>query len=96
MRSFLYLHGAVALANASDEQKCRALALRGGGVKGMYEVGVLESFLAHLPAEEIAYDVVTGVSIGSVNSATIGMYEKGREKEAFATLKDYWSDLSTD
>jgi predicted acylesterase/phospholipase RssA len=61
----------------------------------MYEVGVLESLLAHLPQEEIEYDVVTGVSIGSVNAATIGMYEKGREKEAFAKLKEYWSDSST-
>ena len=56
----------------------------------------MQSFFDHLPAEEIAYDVVVGVSIGSVNAATIGMYEKGREQEAFATLKDYWSDLETD
>ena len=65
-------------------------------MKGNYEVGVLFSFLDHLPPEEIQYDVVTGVSIGSVNAATIGMFEKGREKEAFDLLKDYWSDLSTD
>jgi predicted acylesterase/phospholipase RssA len=69
--------------------------LRGGGVKGMYEVGVLESFLANLPPEEIAYDVSVGVSIGAVNSATIGLFEKGQEKEAFALLKDYWSNLDT-
>jgi predicted acylesterase/phospholipase RssA len=84
------------LFNYVSAQKCRALALRGGGTKGNYEVGVLQSFLEHLPPEEIQYDVVVGVSIGAVNAATIGMYEKGREKEAFATLKDYWSDLETD
>ena len=69
--------------------------MRGGGVKGMYEVGVLESFLANLPAEEIAYDVSVGVSIGAVNAAVLGLFEKGQEKEAFALLKDYWSDLDT-
>jgi predicted acylesterase/phospholipase RssA len=69
--------------------------MRGGGVKGMYEVGVLESFLENLPAEEIAYDVSVGVSIGAVNAAVLGLFEKGQEKEAFALLKDYWSDLDT-
>ena len=51
--------------------------MRGGGVKGMYEVGVLESFLANLPPNEIAYDVSVGVSIGAVNAAVLGLFEKG-------------------
>ena len=51
--------------------------MRGGWVKGNYEVGVLQSLLDHLPLEEIAYDVAAGVSIGAVNAATIGLYEKG-------------------
>ena len=81
MKTIIPLAVALLLSDtgASKQDKCRALALRGGGMKGNYEVGVLQSFLDHLPAEEIQYDVVAGVSIGSVNAATIGMYEKGRE-----------------
>jgi len=71
------------------------LALRGGGTKGSYEVGVLQSFYDNLPSEEIQYDVVVGVSIGSINAGTIGIYEKGREKEANAALQKYWSSLDT-
>ena len=67
------------LLNHISAKQCRALALRGGGTKGNYEVGVLQSFLDNLPQEEIEYDVVVGVSIGAVNAATIGMYEKGEE-----------------
>jgi predicted acylesterase/phospholipase RssA len=84
------------LLNRVSAKQCRALALRGGGTKGNYEVGVLQSFLENLPQEDIEYDVVVGVSIGAVNAATIGMYDKGEEAAAFATLKDYWSDLDTD
>ena len=62
----------------------------------MYEVGVLQSFLDNLPAEEVAYDVVTGVSIGAVNSGTIGIFETGQEKEAFDLVYSYWADLTTD
>ena len=67
------------LVPVASAKKCRALALRGGGTKGNYEVGVLQSFLENLPQEEIEYDVVVGVSIGAVNAATIGMYDKGEE-----------------
>ena len=41
----------LAAVNAEDPQKCRALAMRGGGVKGMYEVGVLRALEENLPAE---------------------------------------------
>ena len=81
---------------AANQEKCRALALRGGGTKGNYEVGVLKSFLANLPAEEIAYDVVVGVSIGAVNAGTIGIFEKGIVMAAFAHLVVYWCILKTD
>ena len=40
--------------------------------------------------------MVVGVSIGAVNAGTIGIYEKGDEKGAFAQLVDYWSVLKTD
>lgn len=69
--------------------------MRGGGTKGNYEVGVLQSFYDNLPPEEIEYDVVVGVSIGSINAGTIGIYEKGDETDAFAQLQKYWSSLNT-
>ena len=83
------------LASAESQDVCRALALRGGGTKGAYEVGVIQSFYDNLPKEEIQYDVVVGVSIGSINAGTIGIYEKGREDEALAGLHKYWSSLDT-
>jgi len=69
--------------------------LRGGGTKGNYEVGVLQSFYDNLPPEDIEYDVVVGVSIGSINAGTIGIYEKGDETDAFAQLQKYWTSLKT-
>jgi predicted acylesterase/phospholipase RssA len=59
-------------------------------------VGVLFSLYDNLQKEDIAYDAVVGVSIGAVNSGTIGIFEKGKEKESFSLLKEYWSDLNTD
>lgn len=80
----------------SGSGQCKALTMRAGGVKGMYQVGILQSLYDHLPIEEIAYDVTTGASIGAVNAATIGMFAKGNETEAYKMLYDDWADLSTD
>lgn len=49
----------------------------GGGDKGAFEVGVLRSFLKGLSADEIAYDIVTGVSVGAINALHFAYTEKG-------------------
>mmetsp|Transcript_9261 Transcript_9261/g.15574 ORF Transcript_9261/g.15574 Transcript_9261/m.15574 type:complete len:271 (+) Transcript_9261:140-952(+) len=82
--------------NEVPKDKCRSLSLRGGGTKGAYEVGVIQSLFDHLPLEEFQYDVITGVSIGAVNAATLAMFDKGEEQEAIDTLKEYWFDFETD
>ena len=62
--------------------KCRALALRGGGTKGAYEVGALKAMLQYLDPMEYQYDVVVGVSVGAINAAFFSLFEKGEEAEA--------------
>jgi len=70
--------------------KCRALALRGGGTKGAYEVGALKALTEQLDPIETQYDVVVGVSIGAINSAVLAIHEKGTEKEAVKYLENLW------
>jgi predicted acylesterase/phospholipase RssA len=77
-------------------ETCRALILRGGGTKGGYEVGVLKAFLEKLPAEEINYDVVSGVSVGAINGGTFSLFESGQEKEAVDYLEKIWLDMTPD
>ena len=66
----------------SHTRKCHGLSLMGGGVKGNYETGALQSLYDHLPKGEVAWDVATGVSIGACNAATIGVYDIGDEGAA--------------
>lgn len=79
--------------------KCRILALRGGGVHGSYEVGVLKAFIDGLHPDEIKYDYVSGVSVGAINASVLSLYPPGKEKEAVDELyglyteylpQDYW------
>ena len=64
--------------------------MRGGGTRGIYELGALEGFLDTMDAEEIQYDVIAGVSSGSLNGAPIALYEKGKEAKAFEFIHKDW------
>lgn len=74
-----------------NDGKCRALALRGGGTKGAYEVGALKAFVELMQPIEYAYDVVVGVSIGAFNSAGLATFERGQEKAAVKFMEQVWS-----
>mmetsp|Transcript_12856 Transcript_12856/g.21745 ORF Transcript_12856/g.21745 Transcript_12856/m.21745 type:complete len:270 (-) Transcript_12856:151-960(-) len=41
------------------------------------------------------YDVVSGISVGSINAAGLSLFEKGKEIEASAFLKDLWLNLTS-
>jgi len=76
------------------DSKCRALAMRGGGTKGAYEVGALKAMTEMMIPIEYAYDVVVGVSVGAMNAATIAIYKRGYEKIAVEYLNTLWSMLA--
>lgn len=67
----------------------RALILSGGGAYGSYQVGVLKELLK----EGKEYDVITGISVGSLNAAFLAMYPKGKEKDAITDLEKFWMFL---
>ena len=55
-------------------------------MKGAYESGALKALIENLPEGEAAYDVVSGVSAGSINAAAISFFKKGDEKAAIDFL----------
>jgi len=97
-KHYLFLFVILALLSnlsfAETQKKCKALVLQGGGDKGAYQAGVLYGFVTNTKdAEEFQYDVVTGVSVGSINALCIAQYEKGRELDAVNDLKSFWTDV---
>lgn len=76
-----------------NSKKCRALVLEGGGDQGSYQIGVLKGFVENLPKEDVMYDVVTGVSVGSINAVALSLHEIGEEKAAIEWMYGLWSKL---
>lgn len=82
------------LGQTASAEDCYALAMSGGGSKGAYEAGVLYGLLSEIPDKKtMAYDVVTGVSAGSINTAAVILFEKGDEEEMVKFLSDTWSSI---
>ena len=54
--------------------------MSGGGSKGSYEAGVLFGLVNNdQDKSKYAYDVVTGVSAGSINSVAVSLFVPGDE-----------------
>jgi predicted acylesterase/phospholipase RssA len=85
----------LALSYAGD-RKCRALAMSGGGDKGSYQASVFIEFTNLLSKEDVAYDVITGASAGSLNGAALSLFARGREDEAAEFIFGLWNSISND
>ena len=75
---------------------CHALALSGGGNKGAYEAGVVYQLAHSLPADEVTWDVVSGVSAGALNAAGISIFAVGDEIKMSEWLLGLWTSLETE
>ena len=69
--------------------------MSGGGSNGAWEMGVLWGFLHYGDPDDFTYDVVTGISAGSINAIQMAGYAVGDELNASEAGADLWLNLST-
>jgi len=79
----------------AGNRKCRALALSGGGDKGSYEAAVYIALVNLLEPEDIAYDVLTGVSAGSLNACGLSAFAPNEGPEASEFIFGLWNSISS-
>ena len=82
--------------SAEKKKICRALALSGGANKGAYEVGVMKGLIDLLPAEDVQWDVVTGVSAGAINAGGMSLFPVGMEKPMIDFMSELMQNLQTE
>jgi len=91
----IFLINILYILSKKSSGKCRILSLEGGGDRGAYQAGAFKAFVDKLPAEEIQYDVYSGISVGSLNSAELSFFKKGEEKNASDLLLESWRNLTS-
>lgn len=79
------------IVGAQEEKKCRLLALAGGGDAGSYQAGAIKGLVEAEPTTH--WDVVTGISVGSLNGAGLSIFEIGQEKAAADFLVQTWKGI---
>ena len=72
------------------------MVLSGGGTNGAWEAGVIYGLLHNGNPEDYEWDVVSGVSAGSINAALLSAWEKGDELMASEHIVDKWVSLDND
>ena len=79
--------------SVSQAPSCKALALEGGGAHGAYQAGALMGLIQSLPPGTTAWNVVTGISAGSLNAGATSMFAPGDEQNLAVFLNETWSTL---
>jgi predicted patatin/cPLA2 family phospholipase len=68
--------------------------MSGGGSHGAYEAGAIQGLVSSLQLSEVSYDVVSGISAGSINSLGFSQFPKGQEVEAANYLNRLWLSIN--
>lgn len=76
------------------QDKCRILALSGGASHGAWEAGLLWGLLHYGDPADFTWDVISGVSAGSLNTSMIVTWPKGEEVEMTEWMSDKWAEVT--
>ena len=96
MQKFISVMMLAAASEAAGDGKCRALVLSGGSNLGAWEAGVAWGLVHYGNPEDFAWDTVSGVSAGSINTGGFATWEKGTEVEFTEFLSDQWAQMTND
>ena len=70
--------------------------MSGGANRGAYEAGVIHGLSNLLNGTDAYYDVVTGVSAGSLNTAALSMWAPNQAKPMADWLINFWRSVTGD
>jgi len=74
--------------------KCRVLSIEGAGDHGAWEAGVISGIInATMNATDYRWDVIVGISAGSLNAGGMAQFAYGDEKNASDFIIDVWEKV---
>ncbi|KAF2073190.1 hypothetical protein CYY_005508 [Polysphondylium violaceum] len=77
-----------------SQQTCRAIAFSGAADRGAYEAGVVMGLVENADPQDVQWQVVTGVSAGSINAAAVTMFNVGNEVGAKDFIVNQWLNIT--
>ena len=86
----------VSIIVQAQKDVCNVLVFAGEGDCSPYQVGAAKGLIESLSANDTRYDVVAGVSSGSINAAALSQYALGDESKWVADMTTFWESFTTD
>ena len=77
-----------------SQDHCYALALSGGGSNGAWEAGLLWGLTHYGNPDDFKWDIVTGISAGSINTSAMSVYAVGDEIAASEFISLAWASVT--
>ncbi len=84
------------LASSANAAVCRVAAFSGGGDRVAYQVGVINAFATYLNTTELRWNVVTGISAGSITATVVKTFNYGEEVAMASFMKEFVSSITKD
>ena len=78
------------------DDKCRALVLSGGSNNGAWEAGAMWGLLHYGEPSDFAWNNVSGVSAGAINTSYTAVWPTGEELEMTEKLSDAWASIHSE
>jgi len=94
MKSILYSVAVLVAATEASSKSCTGLALSGGGANGAWEAGVIWGLLHYGNPKDFEYQVMSGVSAGSINILGMAGWKIGQEVEMSEFLSEVWQNIT--
>lgn len=88
------LFALLSFVSAQTGPTCRSLSLEGGGSHGAYEAGVISALASLTNPGDIAWNAVSGISVGAINVGALIQYPTGQEAQAANYLVSLWKSLN--
>lgn len=82
------------IAGVQGDDYCRALALEGGGSLGAYQAGAMSALTQLVPGPDIEWNVISGISTGSLNAVGASLFPMGQEAEMAQFIQEVWLSLN--
>ena len=93
MKFLLFIIFNILFVKINSQDKCHVLALQGGGDQGAYQAGALKGLAYNLPESERTWNIVTGISAGTLNGAGFSLFPSGKEIDAVDFLINVWKGI---
>lgn len=77
----------------SIAKQCIGLTIEGGGCKGAYSAAVIKAMTDYLPAADLEYNIITGVSAGALNTGAYSQFSIGDEAKMADFALGIWESV---